>query len=140
MRDRPYPEYLTWCRLASGSVRMGLRVMVCVYVLSVPGWGETLTRTPDICPVRKADLQIDTKTLAAAVAELERKTRCPVLMDDALLQDGSSVAVRGQYTPRDALVRLLGNAELDVIETVQGLVVMPLSYREAHRMDHASHL
>ncbi|MBS1075645.1 hypothetical protein JK176_12200 [Gluconobacter sp. Dm-73] len=140
MRDRPYPERFNWRRLVSGSVRTGLRVLVCVCVLEGTVWGETVTRTPDICPVRKVVLQIDTKALAAAVAELERKTRCPVLMDDALLQDKSSVTVRGLYTPRDALVRLLGNAELDVIETVQGLAVMPLTYREAHRRDHASHL
>ncbi|MBF0875258.1 hypothetical protein HKD21_00130 [Gluconobacter cerevisiae] len=140
MRDRPYPERFKWRRLASGSVRMGLRVLVCVCILGMSVSGKTVTRTPDICPVRKAVLQIDTKALGVAVAELERKTQCPVLMDDALLQDGSSVPVRGFYTPRDALVRLLGNAELDVIETVQGLTVMPLTYREAHRMDRASRL
>ncbi|MFT8808130.1 STN domain-containing protein [Gluconobacter sp.] len=111
--------------------------MFCVFLACAPVSAETVTRTRDICPARKTTLQIGTKTLAAAVAELSRKTQCPVLMDSALLQDGNSMALQGSYTPREALIRLLGNAELDVIETVQGLAVMPLTYRAAHRMDHA---
>ncbi|MBS1101474.1 STN domain-containing protein [Gluconobacter sp. Dm-62] len=115
-------------------------MMTCVLVLNSSGMAGTVTRTRNICPIQKTNLQIRTTTLAAAVAELARKTKCPVLMDDLLLQGGSSTAVRGFYTPREALIRLLGNAELDVIETVQGLAVMPLTYRAAHRMDDASRM
>ncbi|MQR98329.1 STN domain-containing protein [Gluconobacter aidae] len=85
-------------------------------------------------------LRIETKALAAAVAELARKTKCPVLVDEELLRGGKSIAIAGVYTPREALIRLLGNAELDVVETVQGLAVMPVSYRAAHCMDHAERM
>lgn len=142
MPDRPYPERNIMFRVVAASLRRGLGVgaMVCVLLLSGPAAAASVTRTRDICPVQRAMLQIETKTFAAAVAELSRKTKCPVLMDEGLLRGGNSIAVAGVYTPREALIRLLGNAELDVIETVQGLAVMPLSYRAAPRMDHAERM
>ncbi|WP_215746746.1 STN domain-containing protein [Gluconobacter sp. P1C6_b] len=127
-------------RVVATSLRRGLGVGVCVLLLSGPVVAESVTRTRDICPVQRTMLQIETKTLAEAVTELSRKTKCPILMDEGLLRGGNSIAVAGVYTPREALIRLLGNAELDVIETVQGLAVMPLTYRAAHRMDHAERM
>lgn len=142
MPDRSYCEGCDVFRAVCGAVRKGLDVGAMVFVLSLNGsaLAETVTRTRDICPVQRVTLQIGTKALAAAVAELARKTKCPVLMDDALLQGGSSIAVSGDYTPREALIQLLGNADLDVIETVQGLAVMPLTYQAAHRMDNTSRM
>lgn len=142
MPDRPYPERDIMFRAVAASLRRGLGAgaMVCVLFLGGPVVAASVTRTQDICPLQRAMLQIETKTLAAAVAELSRETKCPVLMDEGLLRGGSSIAVAGVYKPREALIRLLGNAELDVIETVQGLAVMPLSYRAAHRMDQAERM
>ncbi len=142
MPERPYPENHRGSRAITALFLKGLGVgtMFCALLLNGPAAAERVTRTRDICPVQRAMLQIETKTLAAAVAELARKTNCPVLMDEGLLHGGNSTAVAGIFTPREALIRLLGNAELDVIETVQGLAVMPLTYRAAHRMDHAERM
>lgn len=142
MPERPYPEKWQGSRTIAAlfSKGAGVRMMLCALMLTGPAVAGSVTRTRDICPVQRAKVQIDTKTLAAAVAELARKTKCPVLMDEGLLHSGNSTAVAGIYTPREALIRLLGNAELDVIETVQGLAVMPLTYRAAHRMDHAERM
>lgn len=142
MCDRPFSGKHEWRHAVFRffRARLGVTVMLCVLCAGSPVSAETVTRTRDICPIRRTTLQIGQKSLAAAVAELARKTKCPVLMDDALLQGGNSIAVRGSYKPREALIRLLGNTELDVIETVQGLAVMPLTYRAAHRMDNASRM
>ncbi len=140
MPDCPHPERDDMFRVVATSLRRGLGVGGCVLLLSGPALAESVTRTRDICPVQRTMLQIETKTLAEAVTELSRKTKCPILMDEGLLRGGNSIAVAGVYTPREALIRLLGNAELDVIETVQGLAVMPLTYRAAHRMDHAERM
>lgn len=142
MPERPYAENHRGSRAITALVLKGLGVgaMLCVLLSNGPAVAGSVTRTQDICPVQRAKLLIETKTLTAAVMELARKMKCPVLVDEGLLYGGHSIAVAGVYTLREALILLLGNSELDVIETVQGLTVMPLTYRAAHRMDNAERM
>lgn len=142
MRDRLQQRRRVLNPVADRFSRLGPAVAALLCVLSATGAGlaDDVTRTKDLCPVLRTMLRIEPKSLGQAVAELARRTKCPVLVDTALLQGGRSVSVEGNYTAREALIRLLGNRELDVIETVQGLTVMPLTYHAAHRMDDPSRM
>ncbi|EHH68857.1 hypothetical protein [Gluconobacter morbifer] len=96
------------------------------------GHAETITRVADICPHVISLLRIDSQPLLKAVDSLSRQTRCPVMIDRSLFLKAVSANVNGKYLPRDALEQLMNNPDFEVIETVDGLVVSPLTYRASH--------
>ncbi|GBR67085.1 hypothetical protein [Gluconobacter kanchanaburiensis] len=142
MRDRLHQRGRVLSPVVDRFSRLGPAVAALLCLLSATGAGlaDDVTRTKDLCPIRRTMVRIEPKSLDQAVAELARRTQCPVLVDAALLQGARSVFVEGTYTAGEALIQLMGNRELDVIETVQGLTVMPLTYHAAHRMDDPSRM
>lgn len=69
-------------------------------------------------------VDIAAKPLVEAIADLGAQSGVQVVGADRLLRGRKSIAVRGPMTPRQALVRMLGNSDLSVEALGEGTLVI----------------
>lgn len=86
------------------------------------------------CSSKPETFDIVPLPMAAALERFEKQTRCHLYVDPVLLENRSTPALVGRYTPGQALRFLVGPAGLEAVRGMEGFMLHPGSYEPSqHR-------
>lgn len=91
--------------------------------LLLAGWAAFVAATPASAACQRAPVAFDlpAQRLDAALQELSHRTGCLVTVDPSSVADRRAPALRGRFTPEQALARLIRNTGYDARSTPEGL-------------------